>query len=63
MPYLFWLLLASIFLALGEFMSKKFALAPSGKYIFLIILFYTLNTLAWLPAILQKKDLSIVGII
>jgi multidrug transporter EmrE-like cation transporter len=56
-----WLIISAIFFAFGEFLSKKFALAPSFSYIVFIIAIYTLGTLAWLPAILEKNQLSIVG--
>jgi multidrug transporter EmrE-like cation transporter len=62
-PALAWLVLSALFFAFGEFLSKKFALAPSGSYIILIIFIYSLGTLCWLPAILQKNQLSIVGAI
>ncbi len=58
-----WLVLSAGFFAVGEFLSKKFALAPSFLYVVVIIGTYTLGTLAWLPAILQKNQLSIVGAI
>lgn len=63
MHYLYWLLISALFFAFGEFLSKKFALAPSWQYVLLITFIYMLGTLAWLPAILQKKQLSIVGAI
>jgi multidrug transporter EmrE-like cation transporter len=56
-----WLIISALFFAFGEFLSKKFALAPSWEYVVIIIIIYSLGTLAWLPAILQKKQLSIVG--
>jgi multidrug transporter EmrE-like cation transporter len=62
-PAIAWLVLSAMFFAFGEFLSKKFALAPSGFYVISIIFVYSLGTLAWLPAILQKNQLSIVGAI
>ena len=61
--YIYWLVLSALFFAFGEFLSKKFALSPKITLVFLIILVYSLGTLAWLPAILQKNQLSIVGTI
>lgn len=61
--YIFWLLLSALFFATGEFFSKKFALAPKMTLVFLVLCAYTLGTLAWLPAILQKNQLSIVGVL
>lgn len=60
-PMMAWLIISALFFAFGEFLSKKFALAPSWEYVVIIIIIYSLGTLAWLPAILQKKQLSIVG--
>lgn len=61
--YIFWLVLSAVFFAAGEFCSKKFALAPKAGWVALILTAYILGTLAWLPAILQKNQLSIVGTI
>ncbi len=61
--YIVWLIVSALFFAVGEFLSKKFALDPKFFYVLLVILAYTLGTLAWLPAILQKNSLSIAGTI
>jgi multidrug transporter EmrE-like cation transporter len=61
--YFYWLILSALFFAVGEFMSKKFALNPKATLVVLIVLIYSLGTLCWLPAILQKNQLSIVGVI
>lgn len=42
-------------------MSKKFALNPKFTYVICILAVYAFGVLAWLPAILQKNQLSIVG--
>jgi len=47
----------------GEFLSKKFALNPKISLVVLILIIYSLGVLAWLPAIMQKNQLSIVGAI
>ena len=62
-PAFAWLLLSVVFFAVGEYFSKKFALGPSLKFVLLILSAYILGTLAWLPAILQKNQLSITGTI
>ena len=62
-PALVWIVISALFFAFGEFLSKKFALAPSAFYVFSILAVYSCGTLAWLPAILQKNQLSIVGAI
>ena len=61
--YIIWLILSATFFAVGEFLSKKFALNPKFLYVILIVVIYSLGTLAWLPAILQKNSLSIAGTI
>jgi len=61
--YLIWLVLSALFFAAGEFFSKKFALNPKLTIVAYILLMYIFGTLAWLPAILQKNQLSIVGAI
>lgn len=61
--YIVWLILSALFFAAGEYLSKKFALSPKITYIIFILIAYSLGTLAWLPAILQKNQLSIVGTI
>jgi multidrug transporter EmrE-like cation transporter len=62
-PAFAWLLLSVVFFAVGEYFSKKFALEPSLKFVLLILSAYILGTLAWLPAILQKNQLSVTGTI
>ena len=62
-PAFVWLLLSVAFFAIGEYFSKKLALGPSIKFVLLILLAYVLGTLAWLPAILQKNQLSVTGTI
>lgn len=59
--YIIWLVISALFFAVGEFLSKKFALSPRFTYVVLILVAYCLGTLAWLPAILQKNSLSITG--
>lgn len=58
-----WLALSAVFFAGGEFLSKKFALNPKALLVVGILVVYSLGVLAWLPAILQKNQLSIVGAI
>ncbi|HTW96554.1 MAG TPA: hypothetical protein VMD74_02760 [Candidatus Methylomirabilis sp.] len=60
--YIYWLLLSAVFYAGGEFLSKKFALTPKFSLVVYILIFYTFGALAWLPAIWEKNQLSIVGV-
>ena len=62
-PATAWLVLSALCFAFGEFLSKKFALAPSWAYVGAIVCVYMFGTLTWLPAILQKNQLSITGAI
>lgn len=62
-PVMAWLIISAILFAIGEFLSKKFALNPSWEYVVVTVFVYLLGSLAWLPAILQKNQLSIVGAI
>jgi multidrug transporter EmrE-like cation transporter len=61
MNYIIWLIISALFFAVGEFLSKKFALNPKFLYVAYILIIYSIGVLAWLPAILQKNQLSIVG--
>ena len=59
--YIVWLVVSAIFFAVGEFLSKEFALSPKIFYVVLILVIYSLGVLEWLPAILERNSLSIVG--
>ena|SRR3989338_3018869 len=61
--YIVWLVVSALFFAVGEFFSKKFALNPRVIYVVYVLSAYIFGTLAWLPALLQKNQLSIVGAI
>ena len=60
--YILWLLLSVIFFGIGEFLSKKFALNPKLGLFMVLISTSALGMVAWLPAIMQKNQLSIVGV-
>ena len=59
--YIMWLIFSALFFAAGEFLSKKFALHPTTTLVVIIVVTYSVGVLLWLPAILQKNQLSIVG--
>ncbi len=59
--YGIWLTASVLFFAIGEFLSKKFALHPHAPDIIYILIVYTLGALAWLPALMQRNQLSIIG--
>lgn len=60
--YILWLLLSGVFFAIGEFLSKKFALNPKLSLFIILILTSSLGMITWLPAIMQKNQLSVVGV-
>lgn len=60
--YILWLLLSGVFFAIGEFLSKKFALSPKLGLFMILILTSALGMVTWLPAIMQKNQLSVVGV-
>jgi multidrug transporter EmrE-like cation transporter len=60
-PYFVWLIISALFFAGGEFLSKKFALNPGIMLVVLLLISYGISEITWLPAILEKNKLSIVG--
>jgi len=60
--YIIWLIFSSLFFAVGEFLSKKFTLNPNLVLVIIIVVVYSVSVLLWLPAILQKNQLSVVGV-
>ncbi len=58
-----WLVVSALFFAAGEFLSKKFALAPSWTMTLIVVGAYACGTLTWLPAIYDKKTLAITGVV
>jgi len=62
-PMLAWLVLSGLFFAAGEFFSKRFALVPGVGLFLLIILVDVLSVTAWLPAIFERSQLSVTGVI
>lgn len=63
MHYLLWLLLSACFCAAGEYMSKRWVMSPSPIVLAYMLLSYLLGVLAWLPALYQRNQLSVVGTI
>jgi multidrug transporter EmrE-like cation transporter len=53
----------SFFFAVGEYSSKRFAIAPGWLVVLFVLLAYGVSELTWLPAILQKSDLAVTGTI
>lgn len=63
MPALAWLAVSGVFFAMGEFMSKKFALEPGWTYLAVTLIAYTVSVLLWFPALIQKNQLSTTGVL
>ncbi len=63
LPAWVWIIISGLFFATGEFLSKEFALRPGWALFGFIILVDVLSVTAWLPAIFQKNQLSITGVI
>jgi multidrug transporter EmrE-like cation transporter len=59
--YIVWLILSVLATLYGDYLSKKFALSPSWRYVVIITIVYSVGTILWLPAILQENELSVVG--
>ena len=62
-PAWVWIGISAIFFALGEFLSKKFALNPGWSLLILFLVVDVLSAMTWLPAIFQKNQLSVTGVI
>jgi len=60
-PAIVWLLISSVFFAAGEFLSKKWGVAPGIKPTVFVMLAYGLSSLFWLPSLLHKNQLAIMG--
>ena len=61
LPAFFWLTLSAAFFAVGEYLSKKFAIHPDLNGVVFICAAYLLGTLAWLPAIVRTNQLASTG--
>jgi multidrug transporter EmrE-like cation transporter len=62
-PVWIWITISSIFFAFGELLSKKFAINPGWTLFLLFILVDIISASAWIPAIFEKSQLSITGVI
>lgn len=60
-PAIIWLILSALFFAGGEFLSKKWGMKPGLVITLLIIFTYALGTVTWLPALLYKNQLAVMG--
>jgi multidrug transporter EmrE-like cation transporter len=62
-PYWIWIVTSAIFFGLGEFLSKKFALNPGWTVFIAFLVVDIISASAWLPAIFEKNQLSVTGVI
>ncbi len=62
-PIWAWIAVSTIFFAVGEYLSKRFALAPSLILALYILCVYLFSTLTWLPAIFEEQKLAVIGTI
>lgn len=58
-----WLVVSGLCFAGGEYLSKKFILHPSWITFTALLCLYCCGALAWLPALMHGKNLSVVGTI
>ena len=58
-----WIAISTILFAFGEFLSKEFALNPGWKFFIFFMIINTISAAAWIPAIFEKNQLSITGVI
>ncbi len=61
LPPLLWLTFSGLLFAGGEYLSKKYILAPHWQTLIMLLTLYCLGALMWLPALMQQKSLSVVG--
>jgi drug/metabolite transporter (DMT)-like permease len=60
-PAYVWLLISACFFAGGEYLSKRWGMAPSFNFALLVTFVYSFGVLAWLPALLHKNQLVFMG--
>lgn len=56
-----WLTLSVLSFGIGEYLSKRWSLAPSWKLAVSLVIPYILGVLLWLPALRAGKSLAITG--
>jgi len=62
-PAIVWLLISVIFYGFGEYFSKVWAIKPSLSTTLFLIIFSIISLLTWLPALLHRNQISIMGTI
>src|SRR5258706_1582762 len=56
-----WLFISASGFTLGEYISKKWAQQPSARGAAVVVLTYAISTLAWLPVLLHKNQIALMG--
>jgi multidrug transporter EmrE-like cation transporter len=56
-----WLISSALFFALGEYFSKLWGNTPSLKGAVYVVVAYAFGSIFWLPALLHKNQLAIMG--
>lgn len=56
-----WLVCSALFFALGEYFSKLWGNNPSLKGTVFVVVAYAFGSIFWLPALLHKNQLAIMG--
>jgi probable blue pigment (indigoidine) exporter len=60
-PAWLWLVFSALFFASGEYLSKRWGMNPSFGFALIVVVTYAFGTFAWLPALLHKNQLAIMG--
>ena len=56
-----WLLISAVWFTAGEYLSKRWGMQPSLRFAVLVVAVYAVGTFAWLPALLHKNQLALMG--
>jgi len=62
-PSFCWLLFSAMLFGCGEYLSKRWASAPSWKLGAAVVFVDAIGVILWLPALLNRNQLSIVGVL
>jgi len=60
-PAYVWMIVSAVFFAWGEYLSKKFGLAPGFSLAIAVLVVDSIGTALWLPAIFERNSLAIMG--
>jgi drug/metabolite transporter (DMT)-like permease len=60
-PAYIWLVISAIFFGFGEYLSKRWGMQPTLGFAVITVCTYAIGTFAWLPALLHKNQLAIMG--